>query len=198
MEHAESQRDIDELGMWIFLATEVMFFGGLFGGYTVYSLYYPEGFAAGSNHMEVPIGLVNTLVLLTSSFTMALAVGQSEATNRRKTVLYLSATAFLGIVFLLFKGLEYYHHYEHGVVPAIRWLYPEKSKGETMFMTLYFIMTGLHAAHLIIGISLIMLLAFVAWRKIPGNAVHVSGLYWHFVDIIWVFLFPLLYLLDRA
>lgn len=195
----DQQEEADMLGMWLFLATEIMLFGGLFLGYAVYRALYPEAWAEGSHHNNVVIGSINTAVLLVSSLTMALAVHAAEAERWRRTAHYLVATLVLGALFLGFKFYEYYEHYAHDLVPGPQFgLEGEAAPYVEMFMVFYFVMTGLHATHMIAGLGIVGVLAVSAWRRRLGFyvPVEVTGLYWHFVDVIWVFLFPLLYLID--
>jgi cytochrome c oxidase subunit III len=204
-EDIEQQRDAGNFGMWVFLATEMMFFGGVFTCYIVYrSLYYP-GFAAGSHGLEADLGAGMTFVLLASSFTMAMAVRAARQGKRGMLLEFLSATIILGIAFLGMKFTEYFHKWNEQMVPGLNF-HPasESLRGAPehaveLFMCFYFFMTGLHALHMIIGIGLLCVMAILAWRrKLPAedyNRVEVSGLYWHFVDIIWIYLFPLLYLI---
>jgi cytochrome c oxidase subunit 3 len=195
----EQQRDTAEFGMWIFLATEVMLFGGLLTAYTVYRTVYPAGFAEGSRHLDLIYGGPNTAVLLLSSLTMAQAVHSAQSGERRKLLRYLIATALIGLVFMGLKGAEYYKHYLDGMVPLMNWHYdgPYPAQVE-MFFFAYFALTGLHAVHLTIGITIVLITAFMASRgAFPPEKdapVEVIGLYWHFVDVVWIFLLPLLYL----
>jgi cytochrome c oxidase subunit III len=190
----EQQHETAEFGMWIFLATELMLFGGLFTGYTVYRTVYPEGFAEGSRHLDLLYGGVNTVVLLISSLTMALAVQAAQAERRRNVFWYLAATAVLGVVFIVIKGAEYYQHFLEGMVPGVNWTYAgPNASAVQMFFIAYFTMTGLHSIHLIIAIAIVAIMAFRIPRR--RTSVEMVGLYWHFVDIVWTFLFPLLYLL---
>lgn len=195
----EQQRDAARLGMWIFLATEVLFFGGLFLSYTVYRTLHPETFAAASRHTAVILGGANTAVLLFSSTLMALAVRASQLGRRRQLVWLLLGTALLGLLFMGIKGLEYHQDFTEHLVPGsgFRWQEPNPQAAE-IFFWLYFAMTGLHAIHVTVGIVLLLVLAFLAHRRRFENGnfitIEVAGLYWHFVDIVWVFLFPLLYL----
>ena len=186
----EQQHETAEFGMWIFLATELMLFGGLFTAYTVYRTVYPDGFAEGSRHLDLVYAGPNTAILLISSLTMALAVQSSHAEARRRSRWLLIATAILGILFMVIKGAEYYKHYTDGMVPALNWTYAGAPSVE-MFFIAYFLMTGLHAVHLLVAIGLVMVLT--VWRA-RATTVEMVGLYWHFVDIVWTFLLPLLYL----
>jgi cytochrome c oxidase subunit 3 len=196
---ADQQRETSTVGMWIFLATEVMFFGGLFAGFAVYRMYYTAGFTEGSAEMEIVLGAVNTAVLITSSLTMALSVYSISIGRQFRTYLFLLATALLGLVFLAIKFTEYYLHYEHHKVPGIWFESSSPHRGAIqLFFVYYFCMTGLHALHMIIGISLVIVFAA---RTVMGrfNAeyhtpIAILGLYWHFVDIVWVFLFAIFYI----
>jgi cytochrome c oxidase subunit 3 len=196
----EHQQQAAALGMWIFLATEVMFFGGLFTAYTIYRLEYPDAFAEASRHLNVTLGAVNTVVLLTSSLTMALAVHAAQLGRRRLLTLCLALTALLGTAFLVIKAFEYYGDYVDRLTPGLAfaaddWQSPQQVK---LFLIIYYVMTGIHALHLIIGIGVVVVLLRIAWTGRYGPAYHgpieVGGLYWHFVDVIWIFLLPLLYL----
>lgn len=195
----EQQRDAANLGMWIFLATEVLFFGGLFLAYTIYRYTYGQVFAQASRHLDDVFGGVNTAVLLFSSLLMALAVRAAELGNRKLLVRLLLATAFFGIVFMTIKGFEYHKDFVDRLVPGanFQWSGPDARNAE-LFFWIYFAMTGLHAIHVTVGIGLLLVFAMLAKRgKFSGGkhvAVEVLGLYWHFVDIVWIFLFPLLYL----
>jgi cytochrome c oxidase subunit 3 len=198
----EQQRTVAEVGMWVFLATEIMMFSALFTAYAIYRMWYGHAFAAGSNFADLPLGAINTAVLLTSSFTMAMSVLSSHQENSRLTVLLIVATMVLGAVFLALKFYEYHHHWLDAKVPGFNFRYegPEANHVEMFFM-FYFIMTGLHAVHMIVGEGLLAVLAWRVHRGVVGPAyntpVEITGLYWHFVDIVWVFLFPLFYLVGR-
>ena len=199
---AEQQRSAAELGMWVFLATEVMFFGGMILAYTTYRWLYPVAFAWGSQHMDVVIGGVNTAVLLGSSFTVVAAVHAARTGQRRLLLGMLGATIVLGLVFLGFKAVEWRQHWHEGLVPGLHFTYTGPHAGEVgLFFWLYFAMTGVHALHLAIGIVVMAVLGVLAWRGwfSPAyyNPVEVAGLYWHFVDVVWIFLLPLLYLIGR-
>jgi cytochrome c oxidase subunit III len=196
------QHEAAMLGMWLFLATEVLFFGGLFTAYMLYRVWYPETFGAASRTLDITLGTVNTMVLITSSLTMALAVHAAAEDDRGKLMMFLVLTMLLGTVFLGIKGVEYYHKFEEHHIPGFGFHFegaaPERAN---LFFSLYFAMTGLHALHMIIGLVLMTVMLVMAklgrftarWH----TPVEISGLYWHFVDIIWIFLFPLLYLVDR-
>jgi cytochrome c oxidase subunit 3 len=196
------QHEASWIGMWIFLATEVMFFGGMFTGYTVYRYFYPQAFAGASNHLDVLLGSVNTAVLICSSFTMALAVHSAEAGNNRAVVRFLLLTIILGSVFLGIKFFEYHTKFEEHLVPGSSFRFEGPlARTAQIFFSFYFAMTGMHALHMVIGIGLLAALIVKARRSrfSPSyyTPVEITGLYWHFVDIVWIFLFPLLYLVGR-
>jgi len=195
----EQQHEAARLGMWIFLATEVLFFGGLFLAYTVYRFTYGHVFAEASRHLDDIFGGSNTAVLLFSSLLMALAVRAAELGRQKQLVRLLLATAFFGIVFMTVKGFEYHKDFVDHLVPGANFHWAGADPGNAeLFFWVYFAMTGLHAIHVTVGIGIILVLALLAWRgKFSGGnyaPVEVAGLYWHFVDIVWIFLFPLLYL----
>ncbi len=208
------QKEATHLGMWVFIAQEVLFFGGLFAAYAVYRGLYPAAFSAGSHHLSWKIGFANTLVLIGSSLTMAMAVHSAAVGKSRRIVGYLLATVLLGSVFLGVKYFEYGAKIQpclgdgpHAgcLVPGERFdasavhLGGQDGLHAQIFFSLYFAMTGLHALHMIIGIPIILAFAYMAWRGRYSPEYHTPvellGLYWHFVDIIWIFLFPLLYLI---
>ena len=195
----EQQHRAAAFGMWVFLITEVMLFGGMFTAYTAYRFLYAEGFAEGSRHMDLLLGSVNTAVLIVSSLTMALAVHAVQRGARGQLVAYLAATLLLGLAFLGIKAVEYWQHYQEGLVPGLRFTFEGPlAKPVELFFLFYFIMTGIHAVHLTIGLCVVATLLVMARRGHFSPAAHdpveLTGLYWHFVDIVWIFLFPLLYL----
>ena len=198
----EQQREAGTLGMWAFLVTEVMFFGGLFLAYILYRGKYSKAFEAASAHLNWKLGFFNTIVLICSSLTMALGVYYSQVGNRRKLIAFLSLTELLGLTFLVVKAYEYHDKWTHNLVPGLqqfKWEGTGNPPNVELFYWLYFAMTGVHALHMIIGIGVIAVLIWMARRGrfTPEyhSPVEISGLYWHFVDIVWIFLFPLLYLL---
>lgn len=215
---AEQQVEAATLGMWAFLATEVLFFGGMFAGYALYRHWYPEEFIAASHRLDMWLGMFNTGVLLTSSLMMALAVRAAQTNDRENTVRFLAFTMILGAVFLGIKAYEYRHKFVEHLVPgkSFNWSFEHESHGTTaepsaaepavtinpkhaeLFFSFYFALTGLHAIHMVIGIGILCVLVVLARRGTFSDQyytpVEISGLYWHFVDIVWVFLFPLLYL----
>jgi cytochrome c oxidase subunit 3 len=199
---AGQQAEAARLGMWTFLATEVLFFGGLFAGYVVYRSRYPGAFATGSELLDVVLGAINTAVLITSSLTMAFAVRSASLRRRSRLVVFLLLTMLLGSIFLGIKGVEYYHKFEEGHVPGAHFhLEAENANHVELFFSFYFAMTGLHALHMIIGLgvlaTLVLMLELRKGVPINPNTFEMTGLYWHFVDIVWIFLFPLLYLVAR-
>jgi cytochrome c oxidase subunit III len=187
------------LGIWIFLATEILFFGGLFVAYVVYRHEYPRGFAVAARMTDVLLGTLNTLLLLTSSFSVAVAVKANLAGNRRRSELGLIVTIALAAAFLLVKGFEYDGDLVKGLVPGSGFSLLEP--GAQLFWSLYWILTGVHAVHVVIGIGVLTYL-FLALRNGQRQAAvpnpEIPALYWHLVDIIWIFLYPLLYLGGRA
>ena len=198
----DQQREAASLGMWVFLVTEVMFFGGLFLAYVVYRGSFPHAFAAASRELDIVLGTTNTALLLASSLTMALAVRAAQLGRRLPLVVFLALTMALGSVFLGIKMYEYHHKFVEGLFPggAFRFSGPEAPHAE-MFFCLYFAMTGLHALHMVIGLGVLAVMLVLGARGRFGplyhNPVECAGLYWHFVDIVWIFLFPLLYLVGR-
>ncbi len=209
---AEQQRDASSLGMWVFLATEVMFFGGLFCAYLIYRRWYFGDFGAASKSIDATLGATNTAVLICSSLTVVLAVLAAQTARRTLLIVMLGLTMLLGLVFLGIKAKEYKdkfeeHHvpgasfsFDHVPIPGRPGEYANPRHAE-IFFSLYFVMTGLHALHMIIGLGIFAWLFYMAWRGrfTPEyhTPVEIGGLYWHFVDLIWIYLFPLLYLIDR-
>lgn len=223
---AEQQRQASSLGMWIFLVTEVMFFGGLFAGYTIYRGLYPEAWIVGSHLLSIGLGGFNTAVLLASSLTMALAVHAAQTNKRTATAIFIALTMILGLVFVGVKVVEYSGKIEHHLVPGPNFHFDPAHAGEgaaaagaavahnyekalqvakpgpvQLFFSFYFTMTGMHAVHMIIGEGILLWL-LISTLKGRFNAayyapVEITGLYWHFVDIVWIFLFPMLYLIGR-
>jgi cytochrome c oxidase subunit III len=195
----EQQQHAATLGMWVFLMTEVLFFGGLFLTYTVYRTWYPDMFAEASRQLNITLGAVNTIVLIGSSLTMALGVHAAQLGERRKLVLFLILTMILGSVFLGVKYFEYAEKFHHHLVPGPNFAFaaPYEQTAQ-LYFSLYFAMTGLHALHMIVGLGIMTVMVIWAWRgKFSAEyytPIEISGLYWHFVDIVWIFLFPLLYL----
>jgi cytochrome c oxidase subunit 3 len=202
-DNLDQQFEASALGMWLFLVTEILFFGGLFAAYMIYRLMYPEAFAQASHELDVVLGGINTAVLIGSSLTMAMAVWAAQMGRRSAQLLFLGLTIGLGLAFLGIKAVEYSAKFEHHLVPGpnFRFEAARDPLHSQLFFSLYFVMTGLHALHMVVGIGLMAVLFVMASRgrftKAYHTPIEVSGLYWHFVDIVWIFLFPLLYLIDR-
>jgi cytochrome c oxidase subunit 3 len=222
-ENMEQQREAGTLGMWVFLVTEIMFFGGMFLAYTLFRYQYPAAFVSASNHLDITLGAVNTAVLIVSSFTMAMAVFATQVGKRQLTIICLILTMILGAGFLGIKAVEYREKYRDSLIPGrlIPWRpfnpavaqHGEKDphklhlidganvKNVELFYWIYFAMTGMHALHMVIGLGIMTVILIMAWRGRFSPEYHapveITGLYWHFVDIVWIFLFPLLYLLGR-
>ena len=206
------QRESNSMGMWLFLATEAMMFGGLFFTYTLYRWQYLPAYEAGAHLLNHWLGFINTLVLLVSSLTMALAVHAAVVGKRGRLVGWLIATWLLGAVFLGIKAVEWTTDFHEGLIPAINWSYYQHHPGQVaellshgvtpnhvqLYFCVYFCMTGLHAIHMVAGLILVGWFIFLAAKghfdRGNDQPVEIMGLYWHLVDIIWVFLFPLLYL----
>jgi len=198
----EQQHEAASLGMWAFLVTEVLFFGGLFGAYAVYRWQFHEAFVRASDSLDVQLGAINTGILIGSSLTMVLAVHAGQQGRGKAIAFWLWATILLGGAFLGIKAVEYSHKWHEHLVPGPGFAFEGVPGGhEQLFFALYFSMTGLHAFHMLIGIAILAWLSFHALRgrftKENSNWVEMTGLYWHFVDLVWIFLFPLLYLVGR-
>jgi cytochrome c oxidase subunit III len=191
-----------ELGMWVFIATEVLLFGGLILGYFVYRHNYPAAFAAASRHTDILIGAANTAILLTSSFLVACAVDAFSAETRKVCVALLSGAILMGLAFIVLKGIEYSNEYRGHLVPGINFSFNAAyTNGAQLFFVFYFVATAIHALHMLIGVSLLAILAILTYRS-PSTrhrtALHSAALYWHFVDVVWIFLFALIYLPGRS
>lgn len=200
-EDMDQQHASGNLGMWVFLVTEIMFFGGLFASYIIYRTLYLPAFETGSRLLDVRFGATNTVVLIASSLTMALAIHAAQTGKREVQVFFLVCTMILGAAFLGIKFIfEWHHDWVEGLVPGLNWTYEgPHAPGVQMFFCFYFFMTGLHALHMVIGIGILSVLTVMAaggrFNEQYYFPLEVSGLYWHFVDIVWIFLFPLLYLI---
>jgi cytochrome c oxidase subunit 3 len=197
----EQQLDASTIGMWVFLVTEIMFFGGLFLAYFAYRQAYPAAFASASNKTNLWLGAANTTVLICSSLTMAMAVHSASLGKRTLLVLFLILTLILGGVFLGVKAYEYHDKWVEHLIPGLGFEYKDTQyfhQAQILFL-LYFAMTGFHALHMVIGFGILSTLLVMAIRNRFSpewyTPVEISGLYWHFVDIVWIFLFPLLYLI---
>ncbi|WP_263382828.1 cytochrome c oxidase subunit 3 family protein [Granulicella arctica] len=217
-ETEEQQREAASFGMWLFLLTEIMFFGGMFFAYLLYRNWYYDAFVAASNQLSIPLGAFNTVVLIGSGFFMALGVWAAEVKKKGLLVLFLVITTILGAIFLGVKADEYHEKWEKHHIPGAHFdvsefvnphafglketpLAPDMAQRTQVFFFLYFAMTGMHALHMIIGIGILF---WLTWRAHFGEftsgyvaPIENFGLYWHFVDIVWLFLFPLLYLINR-
>jgi cytochrome c oxidase subunit III len=202
----EQQRETSSLGMWVFLVTEVLFFGGMFMTYTLNRSTYPDVFGEASRSINLNLGAFNTVVLIGSSLTMAMAVWASQVGKKHLVTIFLISTLILGSVFLGVKGVEYHEKFVEHHIPGVNFIFEPGASVATnahaqLFFSLYFAMTGLHALHMIIGAGLLLWLIKQSMRGrfTPeyNTPVELVGLYWHFVDIVWIFLFPLLYLIDR-
>ncbi|HEY5212493.1 MAG TPA: cytochrome c oxidase subunit 3 family protein [Acidobacteriaceae bacterium] len=217
-ETEEQQREAGSFGMWLFLLTEVMFFGGMFMAYLLYRNWYYPAFSAGSEQLSIPLGTANTAILITSGFCMAVGVWAAEVRKRGLLVVMLILTTVFGIIFIGIKGDEYHEKYEMHHIPGANFnisqftnpagyginekpLAPDMAQKTQIFFFLYFALTGLHALHMLIGLGILF---WLIWRAHRGDfssgyvaPIENFGLYWHFVDIIWLFLYPLLYLINR-
>jgi cytochrome c oxidase subunit 3 len=195
------QEHAAELGMWVFLATEVLLFGGLILAYAVYRIGYPEGFAEAARHTKIVLGTANTAILLTSSFVVAWGVAGAQIGISRLTAVLFWIAAALGLCFLVIKGYEYSEEIREGLLPGAGFALAQ-TRGAELFFVFYFIATGLHALHVSIGAAVLAVIGLRAYRGSYTAAYHspvtVAGLYWHFVDIVWIFLFPLIYLGGRS
>jgi cytochrome c oxidase subunit 3 len=196
----ERQNEAMRLGMWLFLATEILLFAGLFTGYAVYRFQFPLAFAECSRHLELSLGTINTLVLITSSFTVALSIHFARTDQQRAAAICLAITIAFALAFLGIKAVEYAAHFHEKSLPGKYYAFEEvKVPGAAMFFTLYFLMTGLHGVHVVAGMSV---LGWLLWRTLQGRyssryytGLELGGLYWHLVDLVWIFLYPLLYLI---
>jgi cytochrome c oxidase subunit III len=197
------QHEASTLGMWFFLCTEILFFAGVLMAYALYHYLYPAAFASASHHQNWKLGATNTVILIVSSVTMALGVYFAQKGRRMPLVFSLIATMFFGAAFLGVKAVEYHEHFKEHLFPGAGFQYADAhlAGGAQIFFFLYFLMTGLHALHMVIGLGVV---AVMTWWAYKGRfspeyygPIEVTGLYWHFVDIVWIYLFPLLYLIGR-
>jgi len=214
----DQQREASNFGMWLFLLTEIMFFGGMFTAYLIYRNWYYPAFVAGSHYMVMWAGTLNTTVLICSSFTMAMGVYSAEMRNRKALLRYLTVTLVLGCIFLGIKAFEWHNEWVEHHVPGLNFSthdfthidprYPldkplsaDMAEKTQMYFSLYFLLTGVHALHMLVGCSILVFLLVQARKGAYThgnmNTIENFGLYWHFVDIVWIFLFPLLYLISR-
>lgn len=198
---SEQQFDSAKLGMWIFLVTEILFFGGLFVAYIVYRAWNPDLFTKASVELNTLLGAANTAVLIFSSLTMALAIREIQLDRVKRSIMYLSITIICAFFFMVVKYFEYTHKFEVGIFPGAGYTYTGIDDPQAnIFFSIYYMMTGLHGIHVIIGIGLITWLIIKAQKGAFSSAyytpIEITGLYWHLVDIIWIFLFPLFYLIE--
>lgn len=200
---AVQQREAATLGMWLFLSTEIMFFGVLFASYTICRLLYPAGFAEASRHTDMLLGTIETAVLLTSSSLIAIALRSLELGQRRACAWLMFGTAALGASFLVMHGFEYHSEYTEHLIPGLDFHQPgPHARAVELFFCLYYFITGFHSLHVLVGVVLIATLAVRVARGAFGrgrrNALELAALYWHLVDIVWVFVYPLIYLVGRS
>lgn len=196
---AEHEYESSKFGVWLFLATEILMFGGLFVGYTIFHRIYPKMFHEGSTHLDWHMGTLNTVILLVSSLTMALSIYYAQKNNRKACVTNLVITLLCGAAFLVVKYFEYHHKFEVGLLPGKFFTYPHaESANLALYFSFYFCMTGLHGIHVLTGMGLITWCLIRAMRGEFGPHYYTPlegvGLFWHLVDLVWIYLFPLLYL----
>jgi cytochrome c oxidase subunit 3 len=203
---SKQQFDSAKLGMWVFLITEILLFSGMFVAYAVFRQWNPEAFVAASSTLDQLWGTINTVVLLTSSLTVALAIHSIKQDKVKACVYYLLSTLGLAGIFMVIKYIEYTAKFEHGIYPGaafdphgVHYEHLAGMAAAPQFFSIYFVMTGIHGAHVIIGMLVIAAIAVMAWRGSFSSEwytpVELTGLYWHLVDIVWIFLFPLMYLI---
>jgi cytochrome c oxidase subunit 3 len=198
-ENIEKQSHAERLGMWLFLASEVLLFTALFAAYAVYRYLYSDAFAEASRAIETWLGLVNTVILVTSSFTVALGLNEAVKGNGKKTGLWFAVSVAFALAFLALKAVEYSHHFHEGQLPGRYYSFQElQAPGASLFFALYFLITGLHGVHVVVGMTILAVVGVKAARGKYSAQYHtpveLAGLYWHLVDLIWIFVFPLIYL----
>ncbi len=195
--HIHRDDEASKIGMWLFIFTEMLLFGGLFIVYSIYRYLHPVAFELAADELDVAAGTINTVILLISSMTIAMSVSAIQKGDRKKTLMFLGATLFLALMFLVNKYFEWGSKISHGLYPGSDSLH-ELGHGDTLFFGLYYFMTGLHALHIIIGVVLIATVMYRVYksrvREDKYALLENTGLYWHLVDLIWIFLFPLFYL----
>jgi len=197
----DQQFNAAKIGMWLFLVTEVLMFGGLFIGYGIMHSRHPEAFMAAHHHLNRTLGALNTVVLLLSSFTMVMAVWAAQTSRKKLVILFLLITLLCAGTFMVVKYYEYSHKFHEGLLPGKYYTHEgDTVPGQFMFFSFYFMMTGLHGIHVLLGMVVISWLLF---RAIRGDfsaeyfsPVDITGLYWHLVDLIWIYVFPLMYLIS--
>lgn len=196
----QQQADASKIGMWLFLATEILLFGGLFVGFGIMQMKHPEAFFQAHHHLDRSLGFLNTVVLLVSSFTMVMAVHAAKTDKRKALMVFLTLTILCACVFLGVKYFEYSHKIHEGLLPGKFYTHSAHNDGQFMFFSFYFMMTGLHGFHILAGIAVLL---WILARSAKGHfssryytPVDLVGLYWHLVDLIWIYLFPMLYLIS--
>lgn len=198
MQHKHRDDTASKLGMWLFIFTELLLFGGLFVVYSVYRYLHPQAFHLAARELDVAVGTLNTVILLISSMTIAMSTTAIQKKDKRTTLLLIGVTLLLALAFLVNKYFEWGGKISHGLYPGSS-LLDQLGKGDTLFFGLYFFMTGLHALHIIVGIVVLGFMFVFVWKdQITFDnfqRLENGGLYWHLVDIIWIFLFPLFYLI---
>ena len=199
--NSDQQFDAAKLGMWVFIVTEILFFGGLFVAYIIYRFWYPDLFTEAATHLITIAGAINTLVLIASSVSVAMAIRSAQLDQKRNTIISLGITLAFAFAFLVIKGFSWMHEFQEGIFPGKFYAYEGIAHAQApIFFSLYFLMTGLHALHVIIGIGLMIWLLKRTLNDDFGSEyytpIEITGLYWHFVDLIWIFLFPLFYLIS--
>lgn len=199
----EQEYEASKLGMWVFLATEVLFFGVLFATYTIVRVLYPEAFVEASHHNDIVSGGLETAILITSSATMAFAVRAAKLGGHHTASSLIIITLLLGVAFIASHLIGYYHHYEQGLLPGATFTHHGAHASQVeLFFFLYFVMTGFHMLHVAVGVLVLTVIAVMAWRRVFGaeysTPIELTALYWDFVDIVWIFLYPSFYLISRA
>ena len=200
---ASQQKEAATLGMWAFIATEVLFFGVLFAAYVVCRWRFPLAFVEGSAHTDFAMGTAETAILLTSGCLAAIALRQIQLDRARQSAVLLMITGALGVAFLVLHGMEYHDEFEEGLIPGIRYTQTgPDARGVELFFSLYYVITGFHSLHVLIGVVLLLVIAVRSWRSAFSSAyytpIEITGLYWSLVDIVWIFVYPAIYLVGSS
>lgn len=200
---ASQQKEAATLGMWAFIATEVLFFGVLFAAYVVCRWRFPLAFVEGSAHTDFAMGTAETAILLTSGCLAAIALRQIQLDRARQSAVLLMITSALGVAFLVLHGMEYHDEFEEGLIPGIRYTQTgPDARGVELFFSLYYVITGFHSLHVLIGVVLLLVIAVRSWRSAFSSAyytpIEITGLYWSLVDIVWIFVYPAIYLVGSS
>lgn len=200
---ASQQKEAAMLGMWAFIATEVLFFGVLFAAYVVCRWRFPLAFVEGSAHTDFAMGTTETAILLTSGCLAAIALRQIQLDRARQSAVLLLITSALGMAFLILHGMEYHDEFEEGLIPGIRYTQTgPDARGVELFFSLYYVITGFHSLHVLIGVVVLLVMAIRSWRGAFSSAyytpIEITGLYWSLVDIVWIFVYPAIYLVGSA